>query len=222
MPHANRVIAACSLFALSLVSYGHGSQPVKSALRDQLTQQVSEYDDRGSDFRLIVRRLAQKYGLRVGMDLESPLKTDLISVHISDGTVAEVLNAIVAQEPGYKWAEIDDVINIMPQQHSDSILDIRAVHFHVTKANPFKVHAAIVALPEVRSWLQQNHVTESTPFAGDILVGPNGLGLARASLDLHDTTLREILNRIIESPKFGSWIVSRWVEKNQYLSIEIG
>ncbi|MGB8476684.1 MAG: hypothetical protein WCE61_21595 [Candidatus Acidiferrum sp.] len=221
MRHANRIATVCLLLLFLFVLKSHSSQGAKSASPDPLTQQVNNYIDTGDDFRIMVAHLTQKYGIPAGMDLENPSKRDFISVHISHGTVAEVLNAIVAQKPGYKWTEMDSVVNIMPQSQRDSILDVRIADFHIANANFFEIHAAIVSLPEVKRWLEQNHFTEATSFAGIVPVGPNGLGLARVSLDLHDVTLREILNKTIKSPGFSSWIIGRWGEKNQYLSISV-
>jgi hypothetical protein len=55
----------------------------------------------------------------------------------------------------------------------------------------------------------------------DVLIGRNGSGLARVSLDVRDLTLREIMNRIIKSPGFRAWRISRSGAKNQYLTIAV-
>jgi hypothetical protein len=163
----------------------------------------------------------QRYTVSWGMDLEASLKSGLISVHISRGTVADVLNAIMAQESNYKWVEINGVVNVIPKQNMNSILDVKIALFHVRDANGFDIHRVIVSLPEVKRWLGQNHLAERTPTVVDVLVGRNGAALSKISLELQRVTLRQILNKIVRSPGFRSWTVGRWGAKNQYLSIGV-
>ena len=215
----DKIAFAFALLLWVFVSSGYASHDKKS---DPAAQQVSDYEDSGYDFSITLDHLAQKYGIPTGIDTEIPIENQPVSVHVHRGTVADVLNAIVAREPGYKWLSLNGVIDVMPKESANSILDIRIARFRVKKATFFDIHTAIASRPEVKKWLKQNHLTERTPMAIDILVGKNGAGLSHVSLDLRDVTVREILNKIAVSPGFRSWIVGRWGDKNQYLSIGVG
>lgn len=223
MHHANRVAIVCSLLLLICIAIAYASQSEKSATRDSLSQRVSNYKDTGHDFSITLGHLSQKYRIPMGIDLERPPTRQFISVRVSHGTVADVLNAIVEGEPGYRWTAINGVVNVVPQQSTNSILDLQIAHFHVRHADPLDLHTAILALPEIKRWLEQNHLKERGVFGPNILVGKNGMtSLPHVSLDLRDVTLRAIMNRIATSPGLGGWIVSRWGEKNQYLNLQIG
>jgi hypothetical protein len=150
-----------------------------------------------------------------------PVKQQPISVQMTRGTVADLLNIIVRHQPGYDWAEVSEIVNVLPKMHIESVLDLRIPHLQLANADSSGIHAAIVSLPEFRAWLERNHLTERTPNYTDIILGKNRYVTPRVSLDLHDMTLREILNRILKSRRFHSWVVARWGEKNQYLSIGV-
>ncbi len=223
MHHANRVAVICSLFLLVFIAIACPAQSEESGTQDSLNQSVSNYKDSGHDFSITLGHLSQKYRIPMGIDLEMPPTRQFISVEVSHGTGAGVLNAIVEGEPGYRWTEINGVVNVVPQQSTNSILDLRIAHFYVRHADPLVLHAEIVALPEMKRWLEQNHLKERGVFGRDILVGKNGMtSLPHVSLDLRDVTLRAIMNRVATSPGFGGWIVSRWGEKNQYFNLQIG
>jgi hypothetical protein len=149
------------------------------------------------------------------------LRNRSISIEMHRGTREELLNEIVEHEPGYTWEERDGVVNVFPRAHVDTVLDIRIARFHVRNAGYSEIHAAIVAQPEVKEWLERNKLTERTPAPIDILIGKNGSDLPRISLELRDVTLREIMNAIIRSAGFRFWSVGRWGEKDEYLAIGV-
>lgn len=80
-----------------------GSQERKSVKPDPLAERVINYKDPGPDFAGTIIRLAEKYRLRVGIDIETPPQNQRVSVEVQKGTVADVLDRIVAQEPDYRW-----------------------------------------------------------------------------------------------------------------------
>lgn len=221
MLRANSGSRASSLLLLLVVSSAFGSQRPKSALREPLSQQVNNYDDSGHDFATTIDHLMQKYKVPWGMDWEAPVKSDRISVHIPRGTVADVLNAIVAHESNYRWVETNGVVNVIPRQNMNSLMDVPIAHFHVIHADFFGLHKALVSLPEVKEWLRQNHLTEDSPGVLGMLVGKDGMDSTKVSLSLDHVTLREILNRIVKFQGYRLWQIARWGEKNQYLSLGV-
>ena len=188
---------------------------------DPAAKPVSNYEDVGYQFSIALDHLAQKYTMPIGLDLEIPVERQSVSVRVPRGTVADILNAIIAQEPSYKWAEVNGVINVMPEANPNSVLDLQIAHLHVKDADFSEIDTAIASLPEVKRWLEQNHVTENTATVLDILIGKDGYNPRRVSLDLRDVTLREIMNRIVRLPGLHSWSVGRWGEKNQYFGIVV-
>ncbi|MGH9574235.1 MAG: hypothetical protein ACRD40_11985 [Candidatus Acidiferrales bacterium] len=217
MRHANRIAVAVLFLVPLCASWSGGSRPQVSKtdlILDKLTQQVKNYKDWG-DFPIMLGHLAQKYELPMGIDLESSPKVKLTSVQLSRGTVAGLLTTLVSKEPDFDWTQVNGVINVTPRHLADSILDVRIGHFRVKNATPFEIHDAIVALPEVKVWLEQKHVTEATGWGGSFL------SLPRASANLHDVTLRDILNTIVKSG-LSSWTITRSGQNEQHVSISVG
>jgi hypothetical protein len=221
MPHANRP-AMIRLVLLSIFLSGcNASQGPKYLPDGPWNQQVSNYEDSGHDFETTVNDLMQKFEVPVGMDLETLSDRHPISVNVPRGKVADVLNVIVAQRRGFKWAVINGVVNVGPRQNAKSIVDLRISHFRINRASFDQLHAAIVSLPEVKSWLGDNHLTERGARVVIGAVSPGQPFKPLVSLDLQDVTLREILNGIIKCSGYHAWSVSRDGDNNQYLSIGV-
>ena len=112
-------------------------------------------------------------------------------------------------------------MNIEPRKNGNRILDVKIEKFHVSHADALSVREAIISCPEVKKWLSDNHLVEQTVISTDILASEKDHGLPKLSLSLRDASLRVIMNRIIHSPGFRNWIVSRWGQNNEYMSIWI-
>ncbi len=203
----------------------YSSQRNKTSKPEQVTQQIDGYEVDGEDFTATIYNLCQKYGLRWGLDLEVPPERQLISVRVSKGTVADVLDTVLAQEPNYEWAEVNGVVNVMPKQRSNSLLNLQIANFHIRNANFFAIQPAIVSLPELKAWRARNHITEQDIFNDDIATSPvgtkNGYTLPRISLDLGHATVQEILNRIVKARRFRWWYVHRFGHNGQYLGLAV-
>ena len=124
MRDASMIVMLC-LVLLALSACNNASRSPKYAPDGPLSQQVNNYEDSEHDFETTVNDLRQKYRLRVGLDLETQPDRRPLSVKVLGGNVADVLNAIVAQEPGFTWAEINGVVNIGPRRQRNSLLNVR-------------------------------------------------------------------------------------------------
>jgi hypothetical protein len=91
-----------------------GSQPPKYAPDGPLNQNVSNYEESGHDLEATVNEVREKFRVPVGMDLEALSDRRPIAINVPRGNVADVLDAIVAQQHGFKWAEVNGVVNIGP------------------------------------------------------------------------------------------------------------
>ncbi|HKV26334.1 MAG TPA: hypothetical protein VJN93_17185 [Candidatus Acidoferrum sp.] len=222
MQPANKYEILCTLVVALLPSGCNTSHPPKYALNGPLSQAVSDYEESGHQFDATVWNLAEKYRLKVGMDLEIVPRQKLISVNLHQGNVADVLNAIVAQERGYSWEETDGTVNIRPRRNANSLLSLRIAHFEVRNTNFDDLNRTILLLPEVKNWSEAQHLTErSRGTVIATLVSPGQPLKPLVSLDLHDVTLLDILNRLTSCPGYYFWEVLRYGDNNQYLTIDI-
>jgi hypothetical protein len=210
-------VSLIAIVPFILMFSGCGQRCNESSDHDPICQRVGNYEAGGHNFALAMGTALQKYGVPNGFELDSEPGDRAISVRVLGGTVADVLDAIIAQVPDYKWVETNRVVNVMPKHNTNSILDLQIAHFYVRDAAPGPLRLAVASLPEVHSWLTENHVTERSALGilGPIVQPPF------VSLGLNNLTLREIMNRIVKEHRFSSWSFGRYGERNQYLSISI-
>jgi hypothetical protein len=208
MQYANRPALILALSSVFLSSCNTSPGP-KYLPDGPLNQKVSNYEESGHDLEATVNEVREKFRVPVGMDLEASSDRRPVSINVPRGNVADVLNAIVAQQHGFKWAEVNGVVNIGPQHNANSILELRIAHFRINQASYDQVDDAIVSLPEVKTWLEGNHLTVDGSRVVIGGVGPGQPFKPLVSLDLQGITLREILNRIIKCPGYDEWTISR-------------
>jgi hypothetical protein len=204
---------------LDFLSIAKGAQEAPPEGRSPLSQEISVYQDSGTDLFQLLNRAGSEYGFPVGVELDGTHSTHLISVKVEHGTVRDVINSIISQAGGYKWVEVNGVINVIPGESGIGLLNTRIGHFHVRDASAQEIREAIASLPEVANWLDKNQVSERSIVSAFVPLQMGGL--PRISLDLHDVRLREIMNSIIKTRGFRSWCIARYGEGNRYLSISI-
>lgn len=74
---------------------------------------------------MALSRIANEYRIPIGFEnaaggnlLDRP-----ISVKVKDGTIRDVMDALVRQAPDYEWKLADGVINVAPKRGRDSFLE---------------------------------------------------------------------------------------------------
>jgi|SRR5580704_3824539 hypothetical protein len=224
MPRANRRVAISVALIIGQIlsaSVGAGSLG-KSVTKNPLSKKITAFEENAPYMSEMLLRISQKYGVRIGVDLGPKSPHSPIAVYVAQGNVEDLISATVAKTPGYKWTEVGGVVNIGPETDATTLLDIVIPHFQVKHATPADIHSLICSLPEVKLWLEQNHLEERTAFVSDILIGKNGVtNQPRVSLNVRNMTLRTIMNRMVKSPGFSSWMVGRWGDRDQYLTIGV-
>jgi len=179
-----------------------------------------------SSLHLALSELASKYGIPIGLEtikedgLESEEK---ITIDVPEGTIKDVLDAIIQAAPRYEWEVVDGVINVLPKENRDSflkgILDTSIKEFTIKPGqSKISVRGAITNLPEVKEKLKAANVSPlnlefvSTEFAK----------LSESfSLDARNKTVRSILNQIIRKSNAKYWLVSRFGKKQEFLIINL-
>jgi len=211
------IVVLGPLFSVSLTEAG------TSAPQNPLHQEIGAYKNGESDFFRALQEVSYKYRVPLGIETDAQGQTaGHISIDVSKGTVADIFNALIQRAPNYKWVESNGVVNVMPLQDTDSVLNLKIARFYVTHATPDDLHIAIRSLPEVEAWLNQRQLAERGFMTSSILIGANGeTDQPRASLRLKNMTLREIMNRAVKKPGFLIWFVGRYGDHSQYLNISI-
>jgi len=112
-------------------------------------------------------------------------------------TVREAMGAFVAQNPGYRWSEDADVVNLMPVTEFPLLNAQIRTFEQVTTADATTPGAALnelLSLPEVRQRAVELNLKP----------GPRATGLlhdqrspTRIRLSLHDVSLQEAFNSVV-------------------------
>jgi hypothetical protein len=216
-------IMVLSFVVAILIGISMDPHYVRAAASHRRTDEgVADYQDSGTDIVQLLSRVSDKFKIPLGIELNKELPHQMVSVHVPKGTVADIFSAIVDAAPGYTWTEQDGIVNILPRERSNSVLDLHISRFTVKDATSIQVREAIDALPEVEVWLKQNGVVDRSPIDIDVFARTRGKpALPRVSLRLHNLTLRELLNGVVRKTQLSGWTVSRYGEGAQYLNIQI-
>ena len=129
---------------------------------------------------------------RVPMGLESdqrPFRANW-SIPATGRTLRDVLDALVAAEPGYSWEEMDGVVLIRPVERASGDRDVLSIQIERFQ------------LRDVRSADAMNAL--ATLFGAGGVAGPGDT--RRFSVDMPDgSTIREVLNAIVRAHGTLAW-----------------
>jgi hypothetical protein len=176
---------------------------------------------------LILSRLSNQYDLPIGFEVA--IDDDLsitrgITIEIKDGTVQEVLDSIVNQNPIYKWEIRDDVINVFPRDRNRDILLKEMLETRLENVSFDKQttrfmlrqmlceNAAVMKILEMYGVKPANETFTSRDF------GKVGRDF---SFYASNVSIATVLNRVIRDSPTKYWIIMRFGDKKQYLVLNL-
>jgi len=221
-PQAKARRCACRSACMALASLLFITAPLGAqkgtSLQEILAQTVRGYEDGGAAVYVLLGRVSQRFNFPQGVEFDGETPAGIASIKVADGTVADIVRELVGRMPDYKWQVIDDVLNVMPRQPRNTVLDVRIHTLRLRRCAPVDFSHAIASIPEVKRWLKENRVVEQTLIAvvGHVEFPPSE---PRISIEARDLTLREALNRIVKTPGLLRWAVTRYGEGGKHLSI---
>jgi hypothetical protein len=151
--------------------------------------------------------LATEFVFPTGIEIAPSHDDKKISVNIFQQPLRVALDAIVKDDPDYKWEVNDGVVNLLPKNDSDSLLGIGVKSFQVRDMSRLETRRAIAALPEVSAKLKSLGL-EFTEI--NLWPTRDKRDQMRLTIDMRDTTLKAILNEIAK--KTNGWGISRFGE----------
>ncbi len=196
-----------------LVSSGSYARPTSQhALTQDLLNQQIQLHLRNKTLGYALNVLAVEHRVPIGIERSLADKNEpKINLEIDRETLKEVLDAIVNEEPLYRWEIVDDVINFVPRQERDpffeALLNTPVDHFNPGKWTIiFQVRNAIGEIPEVKRLMESN---QKTLFKyGDYVKYPSIYTKKDVDLSISNTTVRGVLNRIIRDSEHKGWSIS--------------
>jgi hypothetical protein len=143
------------------------------------------------------------------------------TIYIKSGTLKEILDSLVAQEPMYRWEVRDGVINIYPIQSRDpllqKLLDTRVERFAPEKVmNKLQLHSAILDIPEIKILVEAEKLETRRGVSG---TGRSFYANDEVKLGISHTNVRGVLNKLIRDSEYKLWVVDRIGDKRESLEI---
>jgi hypothetical protein len=168
-----------------------------------------------STLSLALQTIRQTYKISTGFDATSSDRDQTpITVDFSDQNIGDVFDSIILQKPMYTWSFQDGVYDIYPKSEAESISGVYIVSYSVTEATYPEASDAIARLPEVQSWLSQNHVRRN-----EIKSSMGWSGTQKISLTLNKVPLRNLLDQLTKKSGVEYWNIIRWGDKMQFIAI---
>ena len=141
---------------------------------------------------------------------------------VEGGSLLEILDSIVIQEPLYRWQFVDGVINFVPAGKRDPFIETLLNTF-VSNYDPgkwtikFQLRDAIGATPEVKKVLQSYKMElakyRDYPYSDSIYTRKD------VDLKLSNATVKQILNHIAKISEHKSWAIGRRKGEDNVFSI---
>jgi hypothetical protein len=202
----------CLLVVLSVLillgcdARSFGQNNVGELLDQKLTVRVSN-----ATLIYVLARLALDHRIRLGLEKSHTHKDEAkINIEIEGGTLREVLDSIVRQEPAYQWQMVDGVINFTPThdryEFVATLLNTPVSRFAPAKGiDTFEIRNCILELPEVRSLMASSGLgvdrLSDEPYPRSIY------GDDKVDLSISNTNVRGVLNKVIRDSEYKTWVV---------------
>ncbi len=178
-------------------------------------------------FGTVIGHLTRNYGLSFGVevvpgyeesdDLRFAMskpnyeifieKKTQFSLDLKDASLAEVMDSLMKQKPGYRWEISDGVINIFPTEARDErlrkLLELKIASFVMENERDLlvgKILDCIVDLPELKVFEKSYDLSIPRTHVGSI----DALFIKMDKVQFKNLSLKQLLNKLA-LVKGGSW-----------------
>lgn len=141
---------------------------------------------------------------------------------LESGSLREILDSIVKQEPLYRWELVNGVINFVPAGERDPFIET-LLKTAVANYDPgkwtikFQLRDAIGDTPEVKKLLESYKMElakyRDYPYSDSIYTRKD------VDLKMSNATVKEILNRIVKISEHKGWAIGRRQNEDNVFSI---
>lgn len=179
----------------------------------------------------VLNKLAFEYRIPIGLEWATNHRQNLSesmsfedgnirwkskSIIIKPGTLEEILNSLIKQEPEYKWEFNDGAVNIFPVKLRDDflekLLNTKVENFSPEKGiDKFKIRDDIIEMPVVKDLLASENVQLlKRDYPNSNYLFPDN----EISISISNTDIKGILNKIVRTTIHKIWIIER-IGKNK-------
>jgi hypothetical protein len=219
----HKPVAIIAIFILCLCVCGSSTSEVRASDQtDPLSQPIRAVSIKGETIAFALDLLTSEYRIPIGIELtdEKLGPRRKINLELPQTTLKEFLDAVVAKDPKYTWKLEGGVIHVWPVTDRDvliaTLLDTKISHFGVADGpTRYRIHYDILNLPEIQTKLI---VADVAP-----MIFLNFASMDKLEKDVvfeeSDLTLRELLDRLAQKTKIRRWVIRRWGDNNEYITL---
>jgi hypothetical protein len=201
-----------SLFLLTLLGSGQAGAAVKpsaeAVLDEKLRSTVQSYSLSAQNLLQALARASDDFGLRMGIEWEvASIDDHPVALRYAKITPLQVLEDLLATEPSYALSVANGVVHVSRKTLIDDKRNFLNLHIEDFDAPEEYVFHASNRLHQIVYRLA-NQLTEEDPRTGCGGSFAVGSGDHLATLHLHDSTVRDILDKFVVSAGFNIWLVT--------------
>ncbi|MGH9455206.1 MAG: hypothetical protein ACRD2O_14685 [Terriglobia bacterium] len=184
-----------------------------AALTDQETKSVSEilrasvqnFDNHGEPLVPTLLQIAKKFRLPLGIEKVNPpaLHKPLV-IYLADGTVSDALNLCVHKLPGYRWTVLEGAVLVYGPEERNQPSNLFDVQISSLTLKDATVNEANDRLSSIVFEIANSKLPAqpALPPGANVGYGGDSPGVTsfekyRLNLDMKNTTVRAVLNRLV-------------------------
>jgi len=216
------MLVVCSICVAVLLPFSSVPEARGFDGPDLLTQQIRTTAIKGETLEEVLGTLTSDYGIPIGMELgyqKITARRREIDLNITQTTLKDFLDAVIAKDPRYTWKLEGGVIHVRPLTGRDALLgallDTKISHFAFTGGGTrYRLFSDILSVPEIHTQLIVADVAPLFILIGSIDRVGKGISFEESNL-----TLRELLDRIILKTNIKRWVLVRWGENGEFITL---
>lgn len=205
------------LILIGLITLGR-ARASRSNSVDTWVNRFSRHDAAVADIAI---GIASELSIPVGFEgiPEDPERK--VSIEVKNTTARSLFDALVREDPRYKWTETDDgLVNIYPKNKREQIFGSTTVpKFRIDGKKRTAALDQLMKVHSFESMLSGINVTIRTPISGAPTAAASGPDIF---LNLRSATIRTILDEILLKSGGRAWSAVRYGNRLQYLSLSMG
>jgi hypothetical protein len=177
-----------------------------------LVNQRIEVDFTDATLIYVLDKLAVEHRIPIGLERASTETYGAkLNIHIKNGTLKDVFDSIVQQEPEYNWEVKDGVVNFTPiNRYSfvEKLLNTPISSFKPKKGiSKFQIRDSIVNISEVQKLLTSNNIgVERMDYPYHRSIYSND----EVDLSTSNTDVRGVLNKVVRVSEHKIWVVEMY------------
>jgi len=218
---------AIIVLMLSATGITVGSSSSKGVNQDLLRRPINNLDLEAANIGLLLDSFSAQTKVPTGLELSSDDDLSIpkrIRLEIKHGTLRDVLDSVVKQNPLYEWKIEDEVVNIFPKSANrdallKEVLETKLDKFSIDRGmTRFSFRQALTTTQALKSVLLQHKVVPINETFMSRDFDPLGRNY---TLEASNLSISTLLNQVVRDSQTKSWIVLRYGEKKQYLVINL-